>query len=357
MMMKPPLFVTAIALTLSACAKETPRADEAEAPPTVGVFRVALRPVSAGIDVSGTIVAREEAAILPELSGYRVLRVLADEGDQVRRGQPVALLDGALLAGEEARLRAQRTSAQVAAERARSEHLRVADLTGRGVIADETIVQRGFEARAAQAQLQSAQAALREIVVRRGRLTLRSPVSGIIVQRSLRPGDVAGTGTEPPFRIARDGLFELDAEAPEHLLSRLAPGTTATVTLASGRRLTGTVRRLGERIDPATRLGRVRILLPFHPGLRLGGFATASIAGEARSVRSVPLRALSYEGGPSVMTVDKAGRVARVPVRTGARGGGMVELLDGPPSGTPVLLGGSALVVPGQIVKPVEGQP
>jgi HlyD family secretion protein len=352
-----PIFVTAIALTLSACAKAPPRADEAEAPPTVGITRVALRPVSMGIDLSGTIVAREEAAILPELSGYRVLRVLADEGDQVRRGQPVALLDGALLASEEARLRAQRTTAQVAAERAQSEHLRVADLTGRGVIADETIAQRSFEARAAHAQLQSARAALREIVVRRGRLTLRSPVSGIIVQRALRPGEVAGTGTEPPFRIARDGLFELDAEAPEPVLSKLAPGMAASVTLASGRRLTGTVRRLGERIDPATRLGRVRILLPFHPGLRLGGFATASIAGEARSVRSVPQRALSYEGGPSVMTVDKTGRVARVPVRTGARGAGMVELLDGPPPGTPVLLGGSALVIPGQIVKPVESRP
>ena len=67
MMMKRPIFVTAIALTLSACAKEPPRADEAEAPPSVGITRVALRPVSAAVDISGTIVAREEAAILKEI--------------------------------------------------------------------------------------------------------------------------------------------------------------------------------------------------------------------------------------------------------------------------------------------------
>jgi HlyD family secretion protein len=290
-----------------------------ESPPTVSFAVVERRALAGAISASGVLVAREEAAALPELPGYRVLRVLAEEGDSVERGQVLAILDGALLASESARAEAQLMSARVAAERARSEYRRVADLTGRGVIADETIAQRGFEARAAQAQLLLARAGVADAAVRRGRLAVRSPVAGVIVERSVRQGDIAGGAGEPPFRIARDGLFELDAEMPERFFGRLRLGGKATVTLASGERLAGTIRLLGRRVDTATRLGRVRILLPADGGLRLGGFATASIGEAGFPVSVVPERAVSFDGGPAVLPVDARGRVARVPVRTGAR--------------------------------------
>jgi HlyD family secretion protein len=171
------LIAVSLALALTACSADSEQAPTREAPLTISFAVVERRAIDVGISASGLLVAREEAAVLPELSGYRVVRVLVDEGDRVRRGQALAILDGALLTGEVQRAQAQVASAQVAAERARAEYGRVADLTGQGVIAEETIAQRGFEARAAQAQLAAAQAALREVGVRRDRLTLRAPVS------------------------------------------------------------------------------------------------------------------------------------------------------------------------------------
>jgi HlyD family secretion protein len=44
-------------------------------------------------------------------------------------------------------------------------------------------------------------------------------------------------------------------------------------------------------------------------------------------------------------------------VRTGARAGGWVELVEGPPPGSRVALGGSALVLEGDRVKVVEQAP
>lgn len=349
-------IVTLALLGTAACSTEPAQKQAREAPATVSYVTVANRQIDAAIAASGVLVAREEAAVLPELSGYRVLRVLADEGDRVERGQPLAILDGTLLGGELARARAEVTSAEVAAERARSEYARVADLVGSGVVADETIAQRGFEARAASAQLQSARASLQEADARRGRLTLRAPVAGMVLQRSIRPGDVAGTGNEAPFRIARDGRFELEAEVPERQLSLLTLGADVRVTLASGEQLAGTIRLVSPRVDAATRLGRVRIVLPSHPSLRLGGFATASIGTSDNVVRAVPSRAISFEGGPSVVTVDGQGRTKREPVRTGMRGSSLVELIEGPPVGTRVLLGGGALVVPGDVVNAVKAR-
>lgn len=330
-----------IALAVACSDKREREAPAAEPPPAVTVAPVALRPLASGVTVSGVLVAREEAAVGAELSGYRVLRVLADESDAVRRGQALALLDPTLLEGEIAR-------AQVAAERARSEYARIADLKGRGVIAEETIAQRGFEAR-------SAEAALADLRTRRARLSLRSPVGGVVLSRALRPGDISGAGgTDPYFRIARDGLFEVDAEVPEDQLAQVRIGNRVPVQLATGERFEGTVRLIGRRVDPQTKLGRVRILLPRDRSQRVGGFATASLGEGTRTVPAVPERAVQYTAGGATVSVIGAGdRVQRVPVRTGGRAGGYVELLSGPRSGARVILGGGALVLPGDRVRPV----
>lgn len=337
------LIGPAALLALAACSGEEANrtAPASEPPPAVSVAPVALRPLASGVNVSGVLAAREEAAIGAELSGYRVLRVLAEEGDTVRRGQALAMLDPALLGGEIAR-------AQVAAERARSEYARVADLRGRGVIADETIAQRGFEAR-------SAAATLADLRTRRQRLALRAPVGGVVLARTLRPGDISGAGgTEPYFRIARDGLFELEAEVPEDALARIRIGNAVPVVLATGERFTGTVRQIGRRVDPQTKLARVRILLPRDGSQRVGGFATATLAAGDRTVSAVPERAVQYAaGGVTVSIVGADNRVRRVPVRTGARADGYVELVSGPKPGTRVVLGGGALVLPGDQVRPV----
>ncbi len=340
------LISLAAILALAACSsdKETSKAPASDPPPTVTVAPVALRPLAGGVNVSGVLVAREEAAVGAELSGYRVLRVFADEGDTVRRGETLALLDPALLGGEIAR-------AQVASERARSEYARVADLRGSGVIADETIAQRGFEAR-------SAAAALAELRTRRERLTLQAPVSGVVLARGVRPGDISGAGgTDPYFRIARDSLFELDAEVPEDALAQVRAGASAQVTLVTGERFTGTVRQISRRVDPQTKLGRVRILLPSDRSQRVGGFATATLSAGDRVVAAVPERAVQYAaGGASVTIVGAGNRIQRVAVRTGARADGFVELIEGPEPGTRVVLGGGALVLPDDPVKPVAAR-
>ena len=54
------------------------------------------------------------------------------------------------------------------------------------------------------------------------------------------------------------------------------------------------------------------------------------------------------------MVVQPDNRVRQVPVRTGGRAKGLVELLEGPPAGSRVALGGSAFVLNGDKVRPTE---
>ena len=169
----------------------------------------------------------------------------------------------------------------------------------------------------------------------------------------LRPGDVAAPATAM-FRIAADDVVELNAEVPEGDLARIKPGDPADVTLPSGAKVTGTVRLVSPEVDQQTKLGHVRITLPVRPDLRPGGYGQAIFSESARAASVVPESAIRFDAdGASVMVLQSGDRVRRTPVRTGARAQGMVELLDGPPAGARVLLGGGAFVLDGDTVRPV----
>src|SRR3546814_14335057 len=89
------------------------------------------------------------------------------------------------------------------------------------------------------------------------------------------------------FTMARDGLVELHAEVPEAAMPDIAVGDPATVALASGAKVAGTVRLLGARVDTRTGLSLVRIALPQRPDIRPGGYARAmfpNIRSEERRV-------------------------------------------------------------------------
>lgn len=353
----------------------------AEGPRVVRVARVETRPIEGGLSVSGVLVAREEAAVGTEIAGYRISRVLADEGQYVRRGQTLAVLDPTLINADVSTQQAQVSrsqaavaqaqaalqQAQVQAAQAAGEAARVAGLDGQGVLSQEAIDARRSAAASARAAVGSAQAAvnaaradaaasraqLQQIQTRRSRTSVSAPVSGRILERNARPGDISGGAAAPLFRIARDGLIELDAEVPEALLARVRPGDLAQVTLPGGGTVAGNVRYIDPVVDPQTRLGRARIALPPREDLRLGGFARATLSGVLRPARAVPEGAVRFTAdGAAVYTVAADRKVRRVPVRTGERGGGFVELLEGPPVGAMVILGGSAFVLEGDQVRP-----
>jgi HlyD family secretion protein len=69
----------------------------------------------------------------------------------------------------------------------------------------------------------------------------------------------------------------------------------------------------------------------------------------------VPENAVHFDvDGASVMVLQADDRVRRAPVRTGERAQGLVELTQGPPAGTTILLGGGAFVLDGDKVTPVH---
>ena len=355
-MIRPLLFLAATAAALSACSDEPEARQTAAAatPRSVRVATVEVRPLGRTISASGTLRPREEAAVGAELAGYRVQSVLADVGDRVRRGQPLVRLDPTLLQAQIAQQRAAVDQALAAQRRAADQARRVSGLEGQGVIADEVIVQRSTEAATAAASLRAARAQLQDALTRRARLTIAAPVGGVVLSRGVRPGEVTGGGTTPFFTIARDGLIELQAEMAEADLRSVRPGQPVRVRLADGTELEGSVRLVSPQVGSENRLGLVYVRLPVRPDIRAGGFATATFEASGVQAPAVPESAVVFSAdGTRLVVVGRDNRVRQVPVRTGARGGGWVQLIDGPPPGTRVALGASSVVVDGEQVRPV----
>jgi HlyD family secretion protein len=157
------------------------------------------------------------------------------------------------------------------------------------------------------------------------------------------------------FRIASGGEVEVDAEIPERSIDQITIGQAVEVQLQSGALIAGTVRLVSAEIDRDTRLGRARILLPVRSDLRPGGFANVIFASSAAPVPAVREGAVRYTSdGASIMVVGDSDMVATVPVTIGRRSGGYVEIIQGAPVGTRVLLGAQGFVLDGDQVTPVN---
>lgn len=328
-------------LTVAACKKPPKSEPEAARARSVTVVRIEPRPIVGALTASGDLAPREEAAVMPEVTGYRVRVVRADVGDYVRAGQTLAELDPTLLEAQIAEARAQ-------AAQAEDQSRRVQGLENEGVLSQEQIATRRFQAQAAAARLRS-------LLTQQRKLNVTAPVSGVILERNVRPGDLSAGGATPWFRMARDGQVELRAELAETDLARIRIGQTATVTLPGGSTAQGRVRLISPQIDPQTKLGQVRLLLPVRSDIRAGGFGRAVFNDAQTTVPAVPEAAIRYDAdGPKVMVVGPDNRVKRVPVQTGARGGGLVQLVKGPQAGARIVANAGALFLDGDLVRPVE---
>jgi HlyD family secretion protein len=347
-----PLMAT---LALAACNKPPPKTTAEQNARAVRVVPLGLHPITGALAASGDLMPREEAAVLPEVGGYRVSKVLVDVGDTVKKGQTLVELDPALIQAQLAQAEANALQAQTNAAQANDQANRVKDLDNAGVLSQEAIDQRRFQAKAAQASAAAQGAALKDLKTRLGKLQVTSPVSGVILERTVRPGDLSALTGTPWFRLARDNEIELAAQLSEDDLAKIHPGQHAEVSLPSGLTVQGTVRLVSPQVDNTTKLGVVRVHMPVNRDIRAGGYGRAVFDEVSGNVLAAPETAVRYDAdGATVMVVGPDNRVKHYPVTTGQRGSGYVQLIKGPPAGSRIVENAAAFLLDGDLIKPAD---
>ncbi len=259
-----------------------------------------------GLPAQIEIAAGAQRSVLAPWSS-QVLMLLADIGDRVEAGTPLAELASAELAAAAARL----AQAQAAERRAGAQARRDRQLFDEGVIAHTRLELAEAEWQAAQAALQAERAALAGVaVLGGGRYRLLAPQSGVVVARALQ-ADAPVAAWSTAFVIADPTRLVAVIQVPATRAGALRVGDAVRIGDADGK-----VARIGAVVDPQTQALALRATLETPGSLRGGQRASAEIAVAAPAgALALPRAALWFEGNaPHVFAEGAPGRFREVPV-------------------------------------------
>ncbi|MGZ8998723.1 MAG: efflux RND transporter periplasmic adaptor subunit, partial [Allosphingosinicella sp.] len=234
----------------------------------------------------------------------------------VRAGQTLAVIDRSVQTQESAQLAAQIEVNRADLRLAQSELDRAQALVSRGFISQADLDRKRATRDSAAARVRVAQAQLGASRARIGRLDVRAPAAGLVLDRNVEAGQVVGGGSGPLFRIAQGGEMEVLARLPQTDLARLSVGAPATVTpVGSDQSYQGQIWQISPIIDAQTRQGEARVLVPYNRELRPGGFASVEIRAGSTTAPLLPESAvLTDDAGTYVMIVGPNNVVQRRPV-------------------------------------------
>lgn len=310
------------------------------------------------LTANGNIAAWQEAVVGSEANGLRLLTVRVNVGDVVRAGQVLATFAPESVQADVAQARAGLVEAQANASDASGNAERARTLQATGALSTQQINQYLTSGQTAKAKVEAAKASLAVQQQRLKHTQVLAPDGGIISARSATVGAVLASGTEL-FRMIRQGRLEWRAEVTSAELGRIAVGTPAIVTTASGAQLKGRVRMVAPTVDPQTRSALVYVDLPASPGVassaRAGMFAKGEFELGSSNALTIPQTALVIRDGFSyVYRLGADGRVAQVKVQTGRMAGDRVEITSGLAADARLVASGAGFLNDGDLVRVVE---
>ena len=322
--------------------------------PTVTVVVPGRTEVGRIVTASGPLSAKRDQPVGIAGSGGRVVRVLVDAGSWVHAGQVLAVVDRSVQAQQAAQQAAAIEAAKAQAALAQSDYDRALALQGRGFISKAEIDSKKASRDAAFAQVRVAQAQLGATRAQIGQLDVVAPSAGLILSRSVELGQIVSPGSGALFHLAEGGQMEMRAELSQQDLAYVHVGMPAQVTpVGSTTAITGMVRLVAPVIDPQSRLGDVRIAVPYSTAMRPGGFAQAQISSGTTDAPLLPQSAvLSDSKGNYVYVVDAKNEIERRAIQIGTVDERGVTIASGLSGNERVVLSAGPFLNPGQKVNP-----
>jgi len=381
--------------SLVGCGKgsDTKEAAEQEAPTPVTVEPVLRGAIDHVITADAVLYPINQANVIPKISAP-VRRILVNRGDHVRVGQLLAELEvrdlaaaaeetkhqyeqtqaasqtltGATVEEDRAKAESDVKSAQQALDTAQKLYDNRVALQREGALAQKLVddakvalvqaqsqydvAQRHLQGlnqvsqreaiRGSQEQVAAAKAHYDSALVQASYGEIRSPISGVISDRSIYPGEIAASGS-PLASIVDISQVVARTNVPAKEATAISVGRPARITGPDGD-LAGKVTVVSPAVDPNTTTVEVWVQVP-NPGekLRPGGTVRVSIIAETiQNTIIVPAAALlnSDEGGQKVMVIDKDSVAHEQKVVPGVRQGERVQIVTGLQEGEQVVTSG-----------------
>lgn len=338
----------ALVAALAACSKPAPKVEDVR---PVRAIVLASSNVDVNAEFSGEVVARVTSQLGFRVGG-KIIERKVDVGAAVKRGQVLMQLDPQDLQLSQAQARASLNSAETSRDLARAELKRYQDLRQQNFVSQAVLDSKDATYKAAQAQVEAAQAVYRGQANQSGYASLVADGDGVITRIDAEVGQVVSPGT-PVAVLARNGDKEVVIGIPEDKVDAMRGVKNVVVRLWADPKqaLPGKIREVSPVADAATRTYLAKVTIPDAPQARLGmtavvQFASTTVTPQIR----VPLTALFNEKSQSSVWVVENGAVKLVPVTIGGVAGNDLLLTSGVKEGQTVVTAGVNLLKPGQKV-------
>jgi len=327
---------------------------------TLTIEAVALRPFVSEERADGKIAVNADRAT-PVYSPYsgRITRVIANLGDLVLQGAPLATIDASEFTQGVNDLRTGEAQLKLARLGETRKHA-LFDIKG-GSLADWQQAQADLSA--AETALNAARGRLRILGLSDAQIdrlaseehfepatTIVAPIRGVVVDRQVGPGQYAQSGSSTPvYTIADLSTVWLIANVRESDAARVQRGQPVDVHVLAypDRTFSARVVYVAPTIDPNTHRLTVRAVIDNPDGaLKPEMFANFIIrTSSADQSPAVPESAVVYEGDSAhVWIVQSDSSIAVRPIRAGRTNEGYVEVLEGLKSGERIVTKGSLFI-------------
>ena len=355
------LLVFSLAGLLGACGKDAsaPAQAQAQARP-VRYLQAGFSALEDATVLPGQIQARHEQQYGFRIGG-KIARRRVEVGQVVQPGQVLAVLDS-----QDVQPQVDAQAAQLVAARSdnalqQSELRRQQGLRAQGFVSAAALERQQAAADAAQARLDAAQAQLAGARNGIDFQTLRADRAGVVMAIDADAGSVVAAG-QGVVRVAQPDEKEIAVNVPERDVRALrnAGSLAVRVFAAGGRTYQARLRELAPVADPASRTYAARLsLVDADAAVQLGMSASLQLVRDATQVLVVPNSALyTRDASIQVWLVDPATHtVHTVPVILGSSTRDGVVIASGLRAGDLVVTAGANLLLPGQTVRLLDGQP
>jgi multidrug efflux system membrane fusion protein len=358
----------ALSLALAACGSGAAAPAAGGPPPAeVDVAPVVSRSVSEWDEFTGRISAVESVELRPRVSGY-IERVAFTEGQDVRKGDLLFVIDArpyqAALAQAQASLERARSQAQLA----RSQNARARQLVEAQVISREDFESRQANSAGSDAAVRAAEAAVAAARLDLQFTQVRAPINGRAGRAHVTTGNLAqADATVLTTVVSMDPMY-VDFEADEQTFlrygalarqgERAASNNAVRVALAgeTGYPHTGAVDFIDNQVDPRTGTIRARAVLANPDGMLTPGlFARVQLEGSGRRAALLidDKAVLTDQDRKYVYVVGEGSTAQRKDITLGRQADGLRVVTAGLAPGDTVVVGGVQKVFfPGMPLKP-----
>lgn len=346
---------------LTACSRPAPAEEPVR---SVKVLTVGAGSMQSALEFSGEVRPRIESRLGFRVAG-KLTRRHVELGQRVKAGQVLAQLDPQdyQLAADAAQ--AQLGGAVTNRDLAAADFKRFKELKEQNFISGAELERREATLKAAQAQVDQAQAQLRSQRNQGAYATLVSDVAGVVTAVEAEPGQVVSAGL-PVVRVAQDGPRDAVFSVPEDKIAAVRPGASVEVRVWPGQtQLAGKVREVSASADPVTRTYQVKVGLEVRDAKDVPPLgATVTVLpqslqqAEGDQVIKLPTSALRQDGqATAVWVLDPASMTVKSqPVQIATADGNEAVVASGLQPGMLVVAAGVHVLSPGQKVMIYQGK-